>query len=410
MFSTPFRRALGLLHRWLGLFIALFLFVAGATGAVISWDHELDAWLNPQLYHARTQGGAARPPLELAATIEATDPRVRVTYLPLGVEAGETLQVSVEPRLDPASSHLFEPGYNQVALDPASGEIQGRRMWGEVSLSRENLLPFLYKLHYSLHIPEAGGVDIGSLFMGIVAIVWVIDAFVALWLAFPNPRSWRKSFAFRWRKGGHALTFDLHRSGGVWIWALLLILAVTAVSMNLRAQVVTPIVAMFSTLNPNPFDTRTPNAPEQPIEPSIDRSRAIELATAEAARRGWKPPAGAVFYSPEYGVYGVGFFLPGNDHGDGSLGNPWLYFDGRDGSPAGAEVPGSGSAGDIFLQAQFPLHSGRILGVPGRALMSLIGIAVATLSVTGVVIWIRKRRAVWRSDAKRARPPAAAHR
>jgi uncharacterized iron-regulated membrane protein len=56
-------------------------------------------------------------------------------------------------------------------------------------------------------------------------------------------------------------------------------------------------------------------------------------------------------------------------------------------------VPGEGSAGDIFLQAQFPLHSGRIIGLPGRIRISLMGLAVATLSVTGLVIWWRKRQA-----------------
>lgn len=30
--------------------MAAFLFVAGRTGAVISWNHELDEWLNPQLF------------------------------------------------------------------------------------------------------------------------------------------------------------------------------------------------------------------------------------------------------------------------------------------------------------------------------------------------------------------------
>ena len=44
------------------------------------------------------------------------------------------------------------------------------------------------------------------------------------------------------------------------------------------------------------------------------------------------------------------------------------------------------------MQAQFPLHSGRILGLPGRILVSLLGLAVAMLSLTGVVIWMRKRR------------------
>lgn len=45
------------------------------------------------------------------------------------------------------------------------------------------------------------------------------------------------------------------------------------------------------------------------------------------------------------------------------------------------------------MQAQFPLHSGRILGMPGRILVSLLGLALAMLSLTGVVIWVRKRRA-----------------
>jgi uncharacterized iron-regulated membrane protein len=56
-------------------------------------------------------------------------------------------------------------------------------------------------------------------------------------------------------------------------------------------------------------------------------------------------------------------------------------FDGRDGTPAGGVVPGTGSADDIFLQAQFP-HSGRILGLPGRILISAMGLVVAMLSAT----------------------------
>jgi hypothetical protein len=43
-------------HRWAGLFIAAFLCVAGLTGAVISWDHELDEWLNPHLFETGSTG------------------------------------------------------------------------------------------------------------------------------------------------------------------------------------------------------------------------------------------------------------------------------------------------------------------------------------------------------------------
>jgi uncharacterized iron-regulated membrane protein len=148
----------------------------------------------------------------------------------------------------------------------------------------------------------------------------------------------------------------------------------------------------------------------------VEAGRVLQLARDEAARRGIHAPAGGLFLSPEFGVWGVGFFEAGNSHGDGGLGNPWLYFDARSGAFAGADLPGRGSAGDVFLQSMFPLHSGRIIGLPGRVLMSLMGVLVAMLSVTGVLIWARKRRArvfrmtpapgtpIWAGVTKPARP------
>jgi uncharacterized iron-regulated membrane protein len=158
-------------------------------------------------------------------------------------------------------------------------------------------------------------------------------------------------------------------------------LAVTSVSMNLKEQVMRPLV------------TLAPVAVDQQKEPKMGRAEILAIARAEAERRGLTAPAGGIFLVSEFGIYGVGFFEPGNSHGDGGLGNPWLYFDSESGKPLGGEIPGQGTAGGIFLQAMFPLHSGRIAGVPGRILVSLMGLVIATLSVTGIVIWSRKRKA-----------------
>lgn len=386
------RHLLVLLHRWFGLAAALVLFIAGLTGAVISWDHELDEWLNPHLFHAKA-AGTPRPALELASRLEAADPRLRVRFLPLAVEPGHSLTLFVEARIDPATGKPYPLDFNQVALDPVTGEILGKREWGRISLDRENLLPFLYKLHYSLHLPDGFGLELGVLFMGIVAIVWVFDTLIALWISFPSRQTWRQSFRFRWQAGGYRLNFDLHRSGGVWLFPLVLMLAVTSVSMNLKEQVMRPVVGWFSTLSPSPFASRVAASPEATLEPTVSREDILRLAAAEGQRRGWQTPVGGLFLSTMFGVYGAGFFETGNSHGDRGLGNAWVYFDARDGALVGADVPGEGSVGDVFLQAMFPLHSGRILGTPGRALMSFCGLAIALFSVTGVVIWARKRKA-----------------
>lgn len=388
------RGALVMLHRWCGLLIAGFLFVAGLTGAVIAWDHELDAWANPRLFQAAS-GATDAPlaPLELALRAEAADPRLRVSFLPLALEPGHGAMLGVAARIDPATGTPYRLGFNQLAMDPATGQVQGRRQWGQISLSRENLLPFLYKLHYTMHIPKGWGIEFGVWLMGVVSAVWIADCFLALWISFPSARSWRKSLGFRLREGGAKLNFDIHRSGGVWVWGLLLMLAVTSVSLNLGTQVMRPLVSVFSPLTPTPFQLRQGSRERELAEPRLRREQAIAVAEAEGRRRGWNAPAGSIFYAQRFGIYGVAFFTPDDDRDDAGMGNDVLYLDGDTGAVIGEKVPGQGTAGDIFMQAQLPLHSGRLLGTPGRVLMSFMGVFVATLSVTGVVIWVRKRRA-----------------
>ncbi|WP_370454219.1 PepSY domain-containing protein [Herminiimonas sp. KBW02] len=82
----------------------------------------------------------------------------------------------------------------------------------------------------------------------------------------------------------------------------------------------------------------------------------------------------------------------------GGVGPAALYFDGKNGAYLGNRLPWQGRAADIFLQMQFPLHSGRILGLPVRILISIMGLLVSMLSITGVVIWWKKRKARVRSE------------
>ncbi|MFM0570550.1 PepSY-associated TM helix domain-containing protein [Paraburkholderia caledonica] len=391
------RRQLVRLHRWFGVATALFLFVAGLTGAIIAWDHELDAALNPSFFKASTEGPALSG-LELARRVEAADPRLQVTYLPLAAEPGHTLQMMVLPRTDPVTREPYKLDFNQIAVDPATGKIQGQRQWGAFSLARIDLIPFIYKLHYTLHLPFTGGIDVGVWLMGIVGIIWLFDSAIALCLSFPSLNTWRKSFAFRFRRGGYALTFDLHRSGGVWIWGLLMIVAVTSVSMNLASPVVRPIVTMFSTLTPDPINNPEILRAPKPGDSVLTRERVVQLAQEAGKKQHLQAPPGGIYYAEFLHAYGVGFYETGNDHGDMGLGNPWMYWDAATGKLLGQQIPGRGTAGDVFMQVQFPLHSGRILGLGGRILISAAGIAVAVLSATGLLIWMKKLNARRRSS------------
>jgi uncharacterized iron-regulated membrane protein len=430
------RATFTLIHRWGGLFIAVFLFIAGVTGTVISWDHELDEWLNAHLYDAKAVGTPLSPH-ELVRRVEAADPRVRVTYFPLSFEEGHNADIFIEARVDPKTGQQFPVDYNQVFIDPVSGEVAGKRFWGAVSLDRENILPFLYKLHYSMHIPDFWGIDRwGMWFMGIVGIVWLFDCFVGFYLTLPrragqgspepdeslaamaaaSKKTWWERWKPAWqiKRGAstYRLNLDLHRAFGLWLWIMLAILAFTSISMNLNNEVVRPILSMVSSLTPDAFDDRAPAPLNKPIEPKLSFPQAIDIASAEARRRGWEEPAGSAFYGLLHGLYSISFFHPGDDHGSGGMGVKMLFLDGGNGTLQGGRVPWEGTAADIFMQLQFPLHSGRIAGLPGRIFLSFMGLVVALLSATGIYIWFKKRagRIGRKAAAARALPVGSAAR
>ncbi|MGD9803292.1 MAG: PepSY-associated TM helix domain-containing protein [Hyphomicrobiaceae bacterium] len=404
------RAVFTVLHRWTGLFIGVFLIVSGITGAIISWDHELDEWLNPHLFKARKEG-SPKDPHELARFVEASDQKGRVTFYSLGFEPGHTTSFFVEPRVDPATGELFSLDYNQVYVEPSTGEIVGKRYWGAISLSSENILSFLYKLHYSMHIPDFANYDRwGYVFMGIIAIVWTLDCFVGFYLTLPaRGRSaggasgagarrtwwerWRPAWSIKRGASSYRFNLDLHRATGLWLWVLLFILAFTAISMNLSQEVVRPLVRTVSTLTPDAFDDVPATPMNQQIEPKLSFAHAIEIAVTEARKRGWSDPPGSALYGLNHGVYAISFYRPENDHGEYGMGHKMLFVDGQDGSVKGGRAPWQGTPADVFMQLQFPLHSGRIAGIPGRIAISILGLVVALLSITGIVVWAKKRSA-----------------
>tara|TARA_R110002110_G_scaffold278023_2_gene493294 strand:- start:2995 stop:4251 length:1257 start_codon:yes stop_codon:yes gene_type:complete len=392
------------LHRYLGLTTALFLVIAGLTGAVISWDHELDEWLNPHLFEAHTPG-PAQASLSLARQVEAQFPQVEVTYFEFHDEPGYSRYFLVEPRVNPETGELFQPGFNQVYVDPVSGAVQGTREWGAVwPITRETFMSFLYALHFSLHLPEMGGIDHwGIWLLGIIALVWTFDSFVGFYLTLPRRtvrdrgagwlRRWKPAWAINRSAGPHRLNFDLHRAVGLWTWALLFVIAFTAFSLNLYREVFFPAMSLVSDVTPSPLDERTPSGHDNPIAATLTFADIATIASGEARALGWSEPLGSLWYAREFGLYRAEFFTAADGHGAGGVGHKALYFDGHSGEYLGDFIPWQGTAADIFVQAQFPLHSGRILGLPGRILISVMGVVVAMLSITGVIIWWRKASA-----------------
>ncbi|MEB4944661.1 PepSY domain-containing protein [Pseudomonas aeruginosa] len=375
------RPVLVLLHRYVGLATALFLFLAGLTGSLLAFHHEIDEWLNPGFY-AVGEGGERLSPGSLVQRVESRYPRQLVWYMEYPEAGGHPALLSTVPREAGAKVE-----HDVFYLDPVSGEEVGKRLWAACCFQPANLVPWVLEFHHNLTLPGNWGLYL----MGGVAMFWFLDCFVGAWLTLPRGRPFWSKWATAWKiKRGNAyrFNFDLHRAGGLWLWLLLAPVALSSVALNLPSQVFKPLVSLFSPIEPSVYEARGRLPREQLGETRLDYDRTFQLASVEAARLGIAEPIGELYYSFEYNFFGAGF----GDHDD-PMGKSWLFFHGSDGRLLGQEVAGQGSWGERFYRLQYPIHGGRIAGLPGRIAIAALGLAIAGLSLTGVYIWWRKRRA-----------------
>jgi uncharacterized iron-regulated membrane protein len=392
------RRQLWVLaHRWAGLTIALFLIVAGGTGSLLAFYPELERVAAPTFMTSDT-AGPRLDPLELRQRAEALSGG-RVDFVPLHVAPGATAIISVSAK--PGAEPL---GFDEIALDPVTGAERGRRQWGDITQGTVNLMPFLYKLHYSL----AAG-EIGRWALGIAALIWVIDCFVGWYLTLPaRPfrrfKAWAKAWTVR-RAPPAKLNFDLHRAGGLWLWPVLLVFAWSSVGFNLE-PVYSPVMKAVVGDAPRFADVA---AREVPLAaPRLDWERAREhgrrlVATAGArdgfvvTREEW------LRYDRNRGVY-IFAFQSTRDIYTRFVGGR-AAFDADTGRLVFLKLPTGQHARTTVDTWLSGLHMGVVLGLPWRIMVCLTGLAVVGLSVTGIVIWMRKRSA---RLFRRRRSPVAA--
>ncbi len=312
------RYILSVTHRWAGLAIAAFLFVSGLTGAVDLLGSRARRSAQP----APDERGSrrARAPIRwsLPREIEARDPRIVVTYVPLVPRRASRSRSGVEPRVDPATGQLLRARL-QRGLHRSGDRRRARpaRMGRGLADHRARTSSRSSTCCTTrLHIPR----DVGHRPLG-----HVVDgrasrssgrstASSASTSRCRSPRAHaparRQSSNSNWRAasgragsrpGGsrrrgsaYRINFDIHRAFGLWLWVLLFILAFTGVSLNLYSEVAQPLVTLFSSFTPSPFDMRTPSAARQADRPAGQpsprswRTRARRRRT----RRGWTEPVG----------------------------------------------------------------------------------------------------------------------
>jgi uncharacterized iron-regulated membrane protein len=404
------RRFWLLLHRYAGLVMALFLVLAGVTGSVIAFYQEIDRGLNPRLFRV-TPSSQALPILELRKLAEILVPQARVDSVDLHRRPDEAIVFYLQPRIDPITGAPYLLEFDQLFLDPYNGQTLGVRR------TDEGLLPFIYLLHHSLALPEPWG----RWLFGFIALVWTVDCFVGFYLTLPagrmtmlkrDPkkpsfwRSWRRAWLVKPIGSLYRLNFDVHRATSLWTWGMLLVLAISSVQFNLYDEVFTPALEIFLPVVDMPNSlARLPGPLDEPKltwEQALEHGRA--LAAMHSTLSGFHiEREDSLRIDRDRGVFIYSVKSSLDIRSD--IADTRVFFSALDGRELGFTYP-SVAGGNAFSQWLSALHTGRVWGIPYRIFLSLMGLIVATLSVSGIVIWWSKRRARARVTKTRLRRKA----
>jgi uncharacterized iron-regulated membrane protein len=377
------RRVLWTVHRWLGLASGAVVFVIALTGAMYAFAPEItDLYL---YRHARVAPPVGARPLSASTLVErgeAAATRAAGTRPP-GTKRWLTL--SVEP--DRSAVYTVAPTDSSAWY-----EIYVDRYRGEVLLVRDmrwDPLGLILRAHQTLLLPPA----IGRRVIGVAVLVFVPSLVTGLVLWFPRrPGDLRRSAALRQRltidlgKRFFRVTYDLHRVLGAYALVVALILALTGLVWSFAWMDRTMFWIATGGGRPGPPAEWRSGVPGPTLGDVAVVDRALDVAAHALAgfvRLDVAMPDGptdalSVCATPARGP---------------SYRTDCLWFDRHTARQIGAEWYRDKNAGERLRAMNYDIHVGRIAGLPGRLATCAASLVVATLPVTGALLWWNRPRA-----------------
>jgi uncharacterized iron-regulated membrane protein len=366
-------------HLWLGLSAGLILLLVGLTGSILVFWQEIDATLNPSLQQvqAPTKGQAAY--MTLTEIVNAADAAVptqakrSLIYYPRHEGLAFWFFYEMPNPVKEGSNSL------NVFVNPYTGKVTGTRIWSHADNVLENsLISFIFELHYDLLL----GWDQGSWVVGVIGILAFISVLAGLIVWWPLTGKWRKAVTIKRRASVERFNHDLHKTSGVYMTLVLLAVLISGVYFNFGDQF-RWLVSCFSSVTPVGQFKSTPLPGKKPV--------ALEYAMACADER--YPEGQLYWFSVPNKAEDVYVLTKHVDFGGIFRGRRQIVLDQYTGEILHVADPLAGSGGNVFLQWQWPLHSGQALRMPGRILVLLSGLCCALLFVTGFIRWRQKRHA-----------------
>lgn len=343
-------------HLYIGLIAGLFLVLLGITGSIMAFEPEIDHVIHHRLSYV-DRGDKTLSLAEIG--------RVVNTAFPADTIVGYRLATS------PDLSWQVELGGKVVFVNPYTAVILGTLIrpdhWDE-------WLNTIHQLHLRLAMRVAG--DPGK-----KIVTWAVAGLLILQLTGLFLWWRQKRVGIQWSKPSRRIWFDIHNSVGIVAYLFLLLLTITGLVMGFEKQTTPFFYRITNSQRGNGPDLNVPLSTGAVILPA-DSAVAI-------ARRAL--PGAVPFDIPlpgPGGMYVIRCRFP-EDLTPG--GRSKVFIDPYSGKVLYAESSRTAPAGTRIVNMNRAIHTGDLLGIPSKIIMSLASLALVMLFVSGVAMWWNRK-------------------
>lgn len=356
------------LHRWAGLILAALLLVQAVTGIMLLHRQAVEDVTRPEtaILERRDLAVAVATLLERSADVSLD----RITF-----SRSEDRAAAVRT--------LAADGTMQIAHgDPAAGTIgPAGSLWSDPAEAA-------LVVHTTLTAGQTGFLVVAI--EGLLLVFLAISGLIVWW---PAAGRVLAALTIRSRAGARFFLFDLHRTAGA-VTSLFLILSGLTGALMIFEPLLKPLIAGVLPVEAEPTFGPARHAQDQ----WISREAALQLTLdrfPEAALRQVR-----VVGDQQRIVFAIFDAAPSGLDSQHQL----IGID-RDGGDVVMEhVAGHAMAGDAVFEGLLPLHNGTLAGEAGRWIMTLAGIGLITLALSGAAHFILLRVQRRRMRRRQTRP------
>lgn len=380
-------RTLHQIHLWVGIILCLPLVMLGITGSILVFEHEIEDLFDTAPAYALA-AGEPKPISAIIDAARAAGPAGAVaSMVMLPEEPGQPATVRMAARGGGAGGPGGPRG-TPVPVDPVTLAVL------ESPAGGPGLLRPVFMLHANLLVSGRTGREIIGWF-GVVMLGLGVTGLVMWW---PRPGRWTAAFTVKRGASGARLHRELHGAVGIWSLAVFMVISFSGVylafpqTLGGAVSAVLPARDLRAPVTVSPVQGATPIG----VDAVVDLARA---AVADGRLRTVGLPV-----RPDQ-PYRITFTPPGHEHGAPMI---TVFIDPWTARVAEVRDPRDYSAGEVVMAWQHALHAGAGLGWIWKLLTFLSGFLPPLFVVTGIAMWLLKRRARRAQDAQRAAARAGA--